>query len=66
MDAWQILAWAAACGAGALAFLAVVAQDMRRVTVELELRERLEKRKLKQRQEEAGTLTTVDEVEVAT
>ncbi len=65
MDAWQILAWAAGCGAGALAFLAVVAQDLRRVTVELKLLEKLEKRKLEHCQEEADALAVIKEVEVA-
>ena len=54
MGGWKVLIWAATCGAGVLAFLRAVANEVDRVEGNLRRLEQTERRALIKRQQMAG------------
>ena len=49
MSAWQIFGWASVCVGGAIAFLTIVANEIRRISAELEGVESRERSRFQQR-----------------
>jgi len=54
MSAWQLLIWAATCGAGVLAFLKAVADEISRVKANLGRLEQTERKALQLRRHMTG------------
>ena len=60
LSGWQALAWGTTCAAGTLVFLALVADEVRRVCAGFDLLEKREGRKLWQHLGRAETHTTTE------